>query len=561
MGGIGRGAPVVDELQRLMDESARWERENRVGSFPPAESELGHPVKVLYTPLDVADGDYLERLGFPGQYPFTRGVYPGMYRMRPWAMRLYAGFGTAEDTNRRWKFLLKEGNNGVACAMDLPTQLGLDSDHPDAEDDVGRVGLAIDTLRDMEILYDGLPLDRMVSSFNINAPAAIILAMYVALGEMQGVTPKQLSGTLSNDILCEYVSRGMWVFAANPALRLTTDVVEFCARDMPRFYPFNIRGVLMREAGATMVQEAGFAFSNAIAYIQGALERGLDIDSFGPRISFFFSTGTQIFEEAARYRASRRLWARIMKERFGAKDPSSMLFRFTGTVGGSAYRAQEPENNLIRGAYGLLANVLGGVQGMLHPAMDEPFAIPTEATARLALRTQQICAYETGVTKTVDPLGGSYYVEALTDELERETEKVIARIDEMGGAVKAIERGHMQQCIAEEAYRAAMEEKSGKRVVVGVNRFQGDRFEAKKAAFHRFDPTILERQVDRLNQVRRARDNEAAARALTRLRDEARGKENLMPCLKEAVKTYASLGEIMETLKSVFGAFKEPVVI
>ncbi len=550
----------MDDIEKIRSDMERWEAENDVESIPEAESELGRPLKVVYTPLDVMETDFTEKIGLPGEYPFTRGVYPGMYRTRPWAMRLYSGFGTAEDTNKRWKFLLESGNNGVACAFDLPTQLGLDSDNPDAEDEVGRVGVAIDTLRDMEILYEDLPLDRMISSFNINAPGAVILAMYVALGEGQGVTPDKLNGTLSNDILCEYVSRGMWVFSATPALRLTTDVVEYCTRNMPKFYPFNIRGIIMREAGASMVQEAGFAFSNAIAYIKSALERGLDIDDFAKRISFFFSTGTQIFEEAARYRAARRLWAKIIKERFGAKKPGSMLFRFTGTVGGSFYRPQEPENNLMRGAYGLLANVLGGTQGMLHPALDEPFAIPTEETARLALRTQQICAYETGVTKVVDPLGGSYYVEALTDELEKEIEKVIDTIENMGGAVPAIEKGYMQQTIADEAYRVAMEEKSGKRVVVGVNRFQGEPSK-RKMHFHKFEPSMYTRQVERTKQVKKDRDNQEVDKALKRLKDEARGTENLLPCLVETVKTFASVGEITETLKEVFGTFEEPLLI
>ncbi|MBU2548002.1 MAG: methylmalonyl-CoA mutase, partial [Proteobacteria bacterium] len=377
----------VSDMEKIKAETGRWARERDTDSLPEALDELGRPVKVVYTPADTAHIDYLERIGLPGEYPFTRGVYPGMYRVRPWAMRLYSGFGTAEDTNRRWKYLLEQGNNGVACAFDLPTQLGLDSDDPLARDEVGRLGVSIDSLADMEVLYDGLPLDRLISSFNINAPAAVILAMYVAVGAKRGLPAEKLGGTLSNDMLCEYVSRGMWAFAVPAALRLTTDVVEFCTRRMPRFYPFNIRGIIMREAGASMVHEAGFAFANASAYIQAALDRGLAVDEFAGRISFFFSTGTQIFEEAARYRAARRLWARMMKERFGAKKPGSMLFRFTGTVGGSFYQAREPENNLIRGAYGLLANILGGAQGMLHPAWDEPFAIPTEESARLALRT------------------------------------------------------------------------------------------------------------------------------------------------------------------------------
>lgn len=547
----------MEELERQL---ARWSKDHDVASLPEATSELGKPLKVVYTPADLRDVDYLEKIGFPGEYPFTRGVYPAMYRVRPWAMRLYSGFGAAEDTNKRWKFLLETGNHGVAVAFDLPTQMGLDSDHPDAEDDVGRVGVAIDTIRDMEILYDGLPLDRMVSSFNINAPGAIILAMYVALGGQQGVGPEKLAGTLSNDILCEYVSRGLWVFPVKPALRLTIDAVEYCARNMPKFYPFNIRGIIMREACASMVQEAAFAFSNAIAYIEGAVERGLQIDEFASRISFFFATGTQIFEEAARYRAARRLWARLMQERFGARKAKSMLFRFTGTVGGSTYRAQEPENNLMRGAYGLLANVLGGVQGMLHPALDEPFAIPTEETARLALRTQQICAYETGVTKVADPLGGSYYVETLTDQIEEEIEKEMAAVDEMGGAVAAIEEGYMQRRIADEAYRVAMEEKSGKRVIVGVNRFQAD---AQKRAmqFHRFDPEMLARQKKRLADIRKQRDNAQVEKALRALEDEARGDGNLVPALIETVKTYASIGEMMAALKGVFGTFREPVNI
>jgi methylmalonyl-CoA mutase, N-terminal domain len=545
----------------IQQERLRWEREKEIDRAPAVKSELGVPVKVVYDPEDVADQEFFQKIGYPGEYPFTRGVYPTMYRVRPWAMRLYAGFGTAEDTNRRWKFLLKTGNQGVACAFDLPTQMGIDSNHELAEEEVGRVGLAVDTLRDMEILYEGLPLDTIVSSFNINAPAAILLAMYVALGEKQGVQARQLSGTLSNDILCEYVSRGMWVFGPKPALRLTTDIVEYCTKNLPKFYPFNVRGIIMREAGASMTQEAAFAFSNTIAYIQEVLARGLDIDSFARRISFFFATGTQIFEEAARYRAARRLWARLMKERFGAKSEDSMLFRFTGTVGGSTYRAREPENNLVRGAYGLLANVLGGVQGMLHPALDEPFAIPSEETARLALRTQQICAYETGVTKTVDPLGGSYYVEALTDQIEEAIVKGMEEIEALGGAVAAVEQGYMQRRIAEEAYRIAREELSGERVVVGVNRFQADEKEKRKLAFHKWDRRMQDLQIQRLEQVRKDRDNGQCERALDGLRKAAQGEGNLLPPLIEAVKTYASIGEIMTALKEVFGVYKEPICI
>jgi len=544
----------------LREEKLRWEKEKGIDKLKPVDSELGKKIHAVYGPEDVAEQDFFEKVGFPGEYPFTRGVYPAMYRTRPWAMRLYAGFGTAEDTNKRWKFLLETGNNGVACAFDLPTQLGLDSDHDLADEEVGRVGLAVDTLRDMEILYQGLPLDKIVSSFNINAPAAVLLAMYIALGEKQGVSPDQLNGTLSNDILCEYVSRGMWVFSPEPALRLTTDVVEYCTKNLPKFYAFNVRGIIMREAGASMAQEAGFAFSNTLAYIQQALDRGLDIDAFAKRISFFFATGTQIFEEAARYRAARRLWARIMKERFGAKNPSSLLFRFTGTVGGSYYRAKEPENNLVRGAYGLLANILGGAQGMLHPALDEPFAIPSEETARLALRTQQICAYETGITKTVDPLGGSYYVEALTDEIEQEIVAVLDKIEDLGGAVAAVEQGYMQKCIAEEAYRASREELAGERVIVGVNRFQAEE-KKREMHFHQWDPRMQEQQIENLKKVRQERDSTLTEKALADLRRAAETDENLMPYLIETAKAYASIGEIMDTLKEVFGTYQEPICI
>jgi methylmalonyl-CoA mutase N-terminal domain/subunit len=368
-------------LERIREAQKNWEAEHLSERLPAAKSDMGKDLKVLYTPLDVYHVDYLGDIGFPGEYPFTRGVYPGMYRKNPWQMRLYSGFGTAEDTNKRWKFLLERGNNGVAVAFDLPTQMGINSDHPDAEDEVGRLGVAIDTLQDMEILYENIPVEKVVSSFNINAPAAIILAMYIAIGEKQGVPFEKLAGTISNDILCEYVSRGMWVFPPSPALRLAGDLVEYCTRHLRKFYPFNIRGIIMREAGANMIQEAAFAFSNALAYIQEVTSRGINLDDFGRRVSFFFATGLQIFEEAARYRAARKLWARIMRERLGAKDPKSMLFRFTGTTGGSYYRTKEPLNNLVRGAYGLLGNILGGAQGMLHPAWDEPFAIPTEESA------------------------------------------------------------------------------------------------------------------------------------------------------------------------------------
>jgi len=551
----------MDDLKKIAEEKARWAKEKKVEELPPAHSETGRLLPPVFAPDDLQGVEYLRDIGFPGEYPFTRGVYPGMYRKGPWQMRLYSGFGTAEDTNRRWKFLLKSGNMGVACAFDLPTQIGLDSDDPMAKGEVGKVGVAIDTLRDMEILYDGLPLDRITSSFNINTPAAVLLAMYVVLAEKQNVPPAKLNGTLANDMLCEYISRGTWVFPPGPALRMSTDIVEFCSRHLPRFYPYNIRGIILREAGASMVQEGAYAFANAVAYIEDALKRGLAIDEFGPRMSFFFATGLQVFEEAARYRALRRLWAKMMKERFEARNPNSMLLRFTGTVGGSTYRAREPENNLVRGAYGLLANILGGAQGMLQPALDEAYAIPTEHTARLALRTQQILAYETGITKVADPLGGSYFVEALTQEIEGKVKREMEKIESLGGAVKAIEMGYPQMAIAEEAYRVAREEEMGERIVVGVNKFQTEGEEKRRLLIHRSDPKSVERQIQRTREVKASRDNPNAQKELDDLCRSAETKENLMPGFIRAVKAYASVGEITAALKKVFGEFKEPVNI
>lgn len=548
----------MEDLEKIAAEKARWFQEKKLHELPPAYAESGEPLFPVYSPDDLPNFEYLRDLGFPGEFPFTRGVYPGMYRKGPWQMRLYAGFGTAEDTNKRWKFLLKSGNMGVACAFDLPTQIGLDSDDPLATGEVGRVGVAIDTLKDMEILYDGLPLDQITSSFNINTPAAVILAMYIVLAEKQGVPLAKLSGTLSNDMLCEYISRGTWVFPPGPALKMSTDIVEFCTHHLPRFYPYNIRGIIIREAGASMVQEGAYALANAFAYIEEALKRNLNIDDFAHRLSFFFATGLQIFEEAARYRALRRLWAKTMKERYGAKNPQSMLLRFTGTVGGSTYRAREPENNLVRGAYGLLANILGGAQGMLQPAMDEAFAIPTEYTARLALRTQQILAYETGITKVADPLGGSYFVEAMTNNLEEQIVQEIEKITSLGGAVRAIELGYPQKVIAEEAYRVAKEEESGKRIVVGVNKFQTEEQE-RTLVIHQADEQAAIRQIERTREVKKMRDKGAVEKALNELSRAAEKNVNLMPYFIAAVKTYATVGEITAALKKVFGEYCEPV--
>ena len=551
----------MDDLKKIGEAKARWKKEKKLEELPPVYSEMGQSLPPVFSPDDLEGIDYLRDIGFPGEFPFTRGVYPGMYRKGPWQMRLYSGFGTAEDTNRRWKFLLKSGNMGVACAFDLPTQIGLDSDDSLAQGEVGKVGVAIDTLKDMEILYDGLPLDQITSSFNINTPAAVLLSMYIALAEKQGIPLARLNGTLSNDMLCEYISRGTWVFPPGPALRMSTDIVEFCTRHLPRFYPYNIRGIIIREAGANMVQEGAYAFANAITYIEDALKRGLAVDDFAPRLSFFFATGLQIFEEVARYRALRRLWARMMKERFGAKNPNSMLLRFTGTVGGSTYRAREPENNLVRGAYGLLANILGGAQGMLQPALDEAYAIPTEHTARLALRTQQILAYETGITKVADPLGGSYFVEALTHQLEEKIRTEIEKIESMGGAVKAIEAGYPQKAVAKEAYRVAREEEKGERIVVGVNKFQTEEGAKRRLVLHRADAEAVKRQIQRTKEIKDSRSGKDVRKALDDLSRAAETEENMMPYFITAVRAYASIGEITGALKKVFGEFREPVNI
>ncbi len=518
-------------------------------------SETGFEIKTSYAPEDVKGFDYQEKLGDPGEYPFTRHVYPTGYRDRSWVMRLYAGFGTAEDTNNRWKFLLEQGNMGVSCAFDLPTQLGLDSHDERARAEVGRVGVAIDTLRDFEILFDGIPLDKVTVSLNINAPLCVIFAMLLSVAEGQGVGSEKLTGTLSNDILTEYIARGMWVFQPSLSLRLTADVAEYSARHVPGFFPFNVRGILLHEAGANPAQEIGITFSIACRYMDSLLERGIDIDDFGHRISFFFAEGLHIFEEAAKYRAARRLWAKIIREKYKAENRKSMLMRFTSTVGGSWYRAVDPELNLVRGAYGALGAVLGGTQAMLMPALDEPFAIPTEENARLALRIQQILAEETDVTSTVDPLAGSYFVESLTDRIEEEIKKVMDDIESLGGIVSGIETGRIKNWLEARAYRIKQEEDEGERVVVGVNKYQG---ELRDIQIHRHDPEIAQRQISRTREVMENRDEGKVKEKLKALGEAAQSDENLVPYMIDAVRAYATLGEITGLLKGIFGEFKEP---
>ncbi|OGL18253.1 MAG: methylmalonyl-CoA mutase [Candidatus Rokubacteria bacterium RIFCSPLOWO2_12_FULL_71_22] len=519
----------------------------------------GIPVEPLYTPADV-EGGYLERLGVPGEYPFTRGVYPTMYRGRPWTIRQYAGFGTAEESNRRYRYLLEHGQTGLSVALDLPTQCGYDSDDPMAEAEVGRVGVAIDTLRDMEILFDGLPLDRVSTSFTINGTAAILLAMYVAVAEAQGVAPARIAGTIQNDILKEYVARGTWIFPVEPSLRLIADTIEFCAERLPRFNPISIAGAHFRDAGGTAVQEAAYTLADAFAYVETVRARGIEVDRFAPQLSFFFYTYTDVFEEVAKYRAMRRLWARVMRDRFGARRPESLMFRFGNVCGGHSLTREEPLNNIARVTLGALASVLGGTQSMFTAAWDEAYAIPTEESARTALRIQQILLHESGAARTIDPLAGSYYVEALTERMERAIEAELLRVDAQGGMVRAVETGWVQREIHREAYRQERERQAGTRVVVGVNRFRDERA-APPVAMHRADPALAARQAARLDQVRRTRDGARVAQALAALREGATGKDNLMPLLLDAVRACASVGEIAGVLREVWGVFREPAVV
>jgi len=516
----------------------------------------GLALERVYTPEHTAGLLYLRDLGFPGQYPFTRGVQPTMYRGRHWTMRQYAGYGSAEETNRRFRYLLEQGQTGLSVAFDLPTQVGYDSDHPMAEGEVGRVGVAIDSVEDMDALFAGIPLGRVSTSMTINAPAAVLLAMYQVVGERQGVETARLQGTVQNDILKEYVARGTYIFPPGPSLRLVTDVIEYCSRHLPDWNSISISGYHMREAGCTAVQEIAFTLANAICYVESARERGLEVDSFAPRLSFFFNCHIDFLEEVAKFRAARRLWARIMKERFGAKDPRSLMLRFHTQTAGCSLTAQQPENNVVRVALQALAAVLGGTQSLHTNSMDEALALPSEKAVRIALRTQQIIAYESGVASTVDPLGGSYCIESLTTRIEEAAEDYIRRIDDMGGAVKAIEGGFIQKEIHEAAYRYQMEVERRERIVVGVNAFQEE--EEPPAGLLEVDPGVAERQRAKLERLRRERDEDACHRALDDLERAARGTANLVPPVLEAVRARCTLGEICDILRRVFGEYRAP---
>lgn len=510
----------------------------------------------LYTPLDIEDFDYGEKLGFPGQYPFTRGVQPTMYRGRLWTMRAYAGFATAEETNARYKYLLEAGQTGLSVAMDLPTQIGLDSDHELSYGEVGKVGVAIDSLADMEALFDGIPLDKVSTSMTINGPAAVLLAMYVAVAEKQGVKPEALKGTIQNDILKEYIARGTYIFPPRPSMRLITDTFEYCSKNIPKWNTISVGAYHIREAGASEVQEIAFAFANAMAYIDAAIKAGQKVDDFAPGISWIFTAGLDFFGEVAKFRAARRLWARIMKERYGASVPKAQMLRVHVHTAGSVLTAQQPLNNVVRITWQALSAVLGGIQSMACCAYDEAIALPTEESATLALRTQQLLAYESGVTDTIDPLAGSYYIEILTDKIEKEAYDYIDKIDRMGGAVAAIEQGYMQQEMAAHAYEYQHEVELGKRTVIGVNKFNDSKKIAEQDVLTA-DLSVGERQIARLEKMKAARDNEAVKAALEKLREAAKGTENLMPYLINAVKTYATLGEICGVLREEFGEYKQ----
>ncbi|MFW6223723.1 MAG: acyl-CoA mutase large subunit family protein [Spirochaetota bacterium] len=553
-----------DAMGNLKGRLDAWER----GTLSKALERFGEraqefrsgsdlPVKPLYTPLALSDADYEQDLGFPGEYPYTRGVQPTMYRGRLWTMRQYAGFGTARESNERYKYLLEQGQTGLSVAFDLPTQIGYDSDHPLSWGEVGKVGVAVDSLADMELLFDGIPLDRVSTSMTINAPAAILLAMYIAVAEKQGVDPAELRGTIQNDILKEYVARGTYIFPPQPSMRLISDTFAFCAERLPNWNSISVSGYHMREAGCTAVQEVAFTLADAIAYVQAAVDAGLEVDAFAPRLSFFFDAHSDVLEEVSKFRAARKLWARIMKERFGARNPRSQMMRFHTQTAGSTLTAQQPDNNVVRVALQALAAVLGGTQSLHTNSREEALALPTEESVRIALRTQQIIAHESWVANTVDPLGGSYYVESLTREIEEQVERYIARIDELGGAVRAIEQGYLQREIQESAYRYQQEVDNEERIVVGVNKYRVS--EQPLTDLMRVDPQVERQERSKLEELRAGREDTRVQAALADLRKAAARGDNVMPSILEAVRSYATLGEMCDVLRDEFGVHEPSV--
>jgi methylmalonyl-CoA mutase N-terminal domain/subunit len=549
----GDDSKIVADSEPVAAKKPQHERRKKFATRSNIE------IKPHYTGRHISGVDVERDLGHPGEFPFTRGIYPTMYRGRLWTMRQYAGYGTAVESNQRFRYLLSQGQTGLSVAFDLPTQIGYDSDHPQALGEVGRAGVAIDSLEDMEQLFDGIPLDKISTSMTINATAAILLALYLAVARRQGVDPRKLSGTVQNDILKEYIARGTYIYPPKAAMRLVTDIIAYCRSELPAWNTISISGYHIREAGATAVQELAFTLANALTYVQAAVDRGLSVDDFAPRISFFFNAHSNFFEEAAKFRAARRLWARLLQERFQPKNDQSLLLRFHVQTAGSTLTAQQPDVNVVRTTLEALSAVLGGGQSLHCNAKDEALSLPTAEAAMLALRTQQVVAHETGVADTIDPLAGSYFVESLTEELERRARHYLERIEGMGGMLRAIEKGYVQREIQESAFQSQQAVEQGDQIVVGVNQFTAT--PETPVPTHRIDPEVERTQIARVRALRARRDGPTCRRALAALEETARGSQNLLPVIMNAVEAYATVGEISDSLRTVFGEYKETVVI
>jgi methylmalonyl-CoA mutase N-terminal domain/subunit len=557
MGGMFDG----EKLKKIEKNRHDWEREFAEASCGPFEvtNPSGRKIKPLYTPADISSLDYDNDLGFPGAFPFTRGPHATMYREKVWTMRQFSGFGTARDSNERYHFLLDRGQTGLSVAFDLPTIMGYDSDHPRVRGEVGMCGVAIDSLEDMQVLFDGIPLGRVSTSMTINAPASILLAFYICVGEKQGVSSDQLRGTIQNDILKEYIAQKSWIFPPGPSMRIITDILAFCADHVPKWNTISISGYHIREAGSTAVQELAFTLADGFAYVEAGIEAGLDVDIFAPRLSFFFNSHLDFFEEIAKYRAARRIWARKMKGKYGAKKKESLLLRFHTQTAGCTLTAQQPENNIVRTAYEAMAAALGGTQSLHTNSMDETLALPTERAVQIALRTQQVLAHETGIADTIDPLAGSFYVEALTNKLEEEAEAYFKKIESLGGVVKAIEMGFFQKEISDAAYRYQKEIENKTKIVVGVNDYVIEDEDIEIDTL-KLDPRVEEAQCEALKQLRARRDNLAVKSALGELRRAARGADNLMLRIVNCSRVYCTLGEMIQVLREEFGEYKEPII-
>ncbi len=554
-----------EKLNKIKEEKERWEQTTYKKSVEKVPERLksfttvsDQPINKLYTPDDIKDFDYFKDLGFPGEFPYTRGVQPTMYRGRLWTMRQFAGLGTAEDTNQRFKYLIEHGETGLSTAFDMPTLMGYDSDSPMSRGEVGKCGVAIDTLKDMEILFDGIDLSKVTTSMTINPPASILLAMYICVAEKQGVGMDKIGGTIQNDMLKEFIAQKTFMLPPEPSIKLIVDTVEFCTNHVPRWNTISISGYHIREAGSTAVQELAFTLADGIGYVQACIDRGMDVDSFAPRLSFFFNSHIDFFEEIAKFRAARRIWARVMKERFKAKNPKSWMLRFHTQTAGCSLTAQQPYNNVVRTAFEGLAAVLGGTQSLHTNSLDEVLALPTEHSVTIALRTQQIIAEEIGVTNTIDPLAGSYFVEALTNKMEQAAMDYINKIDELGGILKAIELGFPQQEIADAAYRYQQQIDSQEKIVVGVNKYV--RGAEPPIEILRIDPEVEKRQMERLKKVKEERDNVKVKDRLGKLKDAAKRDENLMPYIIDAVREYATLQEICDVFRDVYGVFRDPAM-